>query len=68
MLKVSSDKFLIALAKSEMTTTELTAKSGVGRNTLSKIMNNQTRVRPQIVGRLAKALNVSVEELVTFEK
>jgi DNA-binding Xre family transcriptional regulator len=51
-------------AKAEMSTTELKEKSGVGGNTISKIMNNETVVRPAILGKLAKALNITVEELL----
>ena len=68
MLKINRDKFLLALAKAEMSTVELQAKSGVGRNTISKIMNGETYVRPQLVGKLAKALNVGVEQLVVIQK
>lgn len=64
MLKVNSEKFLLALAKAQMTTTELKDKSGVGRNTISKIMNNETAVRPIIIGKLAKALNVDITEII----
>lgn len=64
MLRISSDKFLLALARSGMTTTELKEKSGVGRNTISKIINSETTVRPVVVGKLAKALNVQVEQIL----
>jgi DNA-binding Xre family transcriptional regulator len=64
MLRISSDKFLVALAKSGMTTTELKVKSGVGRNTISKIINNETAVRPVVVGKLARALEVQVEQIL----
>jgi plasmid maintenance system antidote protein VapI len=64
MLRINSDKFLLALARSGMTTTELKLKSGVGRNTISKIINNETTVRPVVVGKLAKALNVQVEQIL----
>lgn len=64
MLKINCSKFLIAFAKSRMTTTELKAKSGVGRNTISKIMHKDCAVRAVIVGKLAKALNVDVTEII----
>lgn len=64
MLKIDSNKFLLALAKAGMTTVELKAKSGVGRNTISKIMNNETTVRPIIINKLARALNVDVTEII----
>lgn len=68
MLKINCNKFLLALAKSGMTTTELKIKSGVGRNTISKVMNNEADVRPAIAGRLAKALDVDVEEIVYIKQ
>lgn len=64
MIMVNRDKFLLALAKAGMTTTELKVKSGVGRNTISKIMNNEATIRPAIIGKLAKALNVQVEQII----
>ncbi|WP_286909680.1 helix-turn-helix transcriptional regulator [Clostridium sp. UBA1652] len=67
MLKIDRDKFLIAIARAEITTTELKAKSNVGRNTISNIINGKVYVRPVIIGKLANALNVSVEDLVVFE-
>lgn len=64
MLKINTNKLLLALAKAGMTTIELKEKSGIGRNTISKIMNHDATVRPIIIGKLAKALNVTVEELL----
>ena len=64
MLNINFNKFLVALAKSGMTTLALGIQSGVGRNTISKIMNGKTNVRPQVVRKLAKALNIPVEDLV----
>lgn len=68
MLKINKDKFLLALAKEGMTVTDLKIKSKVGRNTISNIINGKANVRPVIIGKLASALNVSVEDLVVFEK
>ncbi|WP_196008169.1 helix-turn-helix domain-containing protein [Clostridium tyrobutyricum] len=67
MLEVNQNKFLLALAKAEMTTTDLENKSKVGRTTISKIMNGSTKIKPAIVGKLAKALNVDVEQIVDFK-
>ena len=67
MFRISHEKFLLALAKSEMTTSQLNEKSGVCRSTISKVMNGETNVRPVIVGKLAKALNVEVEQIVDID-
>ena len=67
MLEINYNKFLLELAKSEMSSVELEVKSGVGRNTISKIINGRTMVRPQIAGKLAKALNIPVEQIVNIK-
>lgn len=67
ILKINQSKFLVAFAKSEMTTTELEATSNVGRTTISKIMYGDVKVRPAIIGKLAKALNVDVERIVDIK-
>jgi transcriptional regulator with XRE-family HTH domain len=67
MLEVNQNKFLLALAKAGMTTTDLEAKAKVGRTTISKIVNGNTKIRPALVGKLAKALNVDVEQIVDFK-
>jgi transcriptional regulator with XRE-family HTH domain len=67
MLEVNQNKFLLALAKAGMTTTDLEAKAKVGRTTISKIANGNTKIRPALVGKLAKALNVDVEQIVDFK-
>lgn len=64
MIKINHNKFLLALAKAGMTTTDLSAKSGVGRSTISKILHADIRVKPAIVGKLAKALNIDVEQII----
>ncbi|HEY5576414.1 MAG TPA: helix-turn-helix transcriptional regulator [Clostridiaceae bacterium] len=64
MLEVDYQKLLIALAKAGMTASDLNEKSGVGRNTISRIINHEGSVRPAIVGKLAKVLNIAVEDLL----
>lgn len=68
MLRINHDKFLLALAKARLTTTELKNKSGVGRNTISKAINGNNPIRPVLIGKLAKALNVNVEQIIDIEK
>ncbi|MHC6178627.1 helix-turn-helix domain-containing protein [Clostridium sp. JNZ X4-2] len=67
MIKINHNKFLLEFARSEMTTTELKEKSGVGRNTISRIINGDCTVRPLIIGKLAKALNVDVEQIIDIK-
>lgn len=67
-MKVNAKALLFARAKACITTDELAKKSGVGRNTILRIESNKTNPRPVIVGRLAKALEISVESLYLEEK
>lgn len=64
MLIINSKEFTLALAKAGMTINELNDKSGVGKSTISKILKSETSVRPSILGKLAGALNVKVEDLI----
>lgn len=64
MVNVKSEKIIRALANAAMTTEQLKEKSGVGRNTISKMCNHDTAVRPYIIGKIAMALNVKVEDLI----
>lgn len=54
----------IALANSMMSRTELAKASGVSDSTLCKAVNDKTDMRPKSVGKIAKALGVSVESII----
>lgn len=65
MLKVDKNKFLIALANMCLTTECLQEKSGVGRTTISGVINGKkTHLQAHVLGKLAKALDVKVEDLI----
>jgi transcriptional regulator with XRE-family HTH domain len=57
-------KFKLAQAKSCLSTSELSKKSGLGTNTIWKIISGKSVARPKTIGKLAKALNINVEELI----
>lgn len=65
MVTINKDKFIFALAN-KITSTEMFSKeSGVSRTIISKIINGHTSsVRTQTAGKLAKALNCKVEDLI----
>lgn len=68
MLKVNGNVLLIARAKECLKQDELAKKAGVGRTTIARIENGSLRkASPVIVGKLSKALNISVEELILQE-
>lgn len=64
---VSKIMFETCLAKNCMTYSELSSKSGISRITIQKIINNKVDARPITIGKIAKALNVDVEELIETE-
>lgn len=61
---LSKEKVLVAMSNKVMTITQLHHASGVGKNTISRILNNHTKTRPTTAGKLAKALGVKVEDLI----
>ncbi len=65
MISINKDKFILALANISMPTEMFSKESGVSRTVVSKIINGHiSSVRIQTAGRLAKALNCKVEDLI----
>lgn len=57
-------KFETAQARACLSVNELAEKSGLGRSTVSKIINGVATPSVKSVGLLAKALNVDVTEII----
>lgn len=53
----------VILAEKEMTHEELRSKVGVGRSTISQIINNKTLPRFDVAYRIAEALDMKIEEI-----
>jgi len=66
-MKIIKDKLELAMAKSCITLKELSSKSGIRQETIVRIKNDIQNAQPSTVGKLAKALNVNVEELIESE-
>lgn len=67
MLKVDRQKVVLARAGAALTTRELANMSSVAVSTISKIENGHIDPNPVTLGRIAKALKISVEELLISE-
>lgn len=63
-MKISNCKFNVALANSCITMRELSELSGVNVTTLSRINSGKQIPSPKTIGKIAKALNVSVESII----
>lgn len=66
-VKINPDIMLIAMAKKKFTCAGLAKASGVSRATISCI-RNEKNCKPDIAGKLAEALDLSVEELIETKK
>ena len=66
-MKVDGKKISILQAQKQMTTTKLAKLSGISGSAICNIVRGDREPRPKTVGKLAKALNVEVEELLIQE-
>lgn len=64
MMKINNSKFNVAVANSCITMKELSELSGVNVTTLSRINSGKQIPSLKTIGRIAKALNVSVESII----
>ncbi|MBS5483329.1 MAG: helix-turn-helix domain-containing protein [Eubacterium sp.] len=62
-MQLSKNKINVAIAKEQITITKLAERYGVSRSRMNLILNSR-EVTPVCAGRLAKALNVDVTELL----
>lgn len=63
-MKVNKDKVILARAQAAMTVKELSEASTVAASTICKIEKGYIEPYPGTVGKIAKALNVKVEDLI----
>ena len=65
-MKIDKQKLEIAMANSCITFGELSKKSGVSQFTITRMQGN-VETHPATVGKIAKALNVSAQEIVQMD-
>ena len=61
---LNDDKLKLHLANEGMLLKELCQKSGIAETTLRKIRQGKCISKPATIGKIAKALNVRVEDLI----
>ena len=64
MLKINCQKVILARANAGLTARELSKLSNVGANTISRIENGCSQPKASTIGKIAKALNVPLLELL----
>ena len=67
-MNINVNKMRIAQANECLSVNELVKKSGLGRATVSNIINGSSNPSMKSLGLIAKALNVEVVELLVEEQ
>ena len=66
-MKLDLNKVFLAQARACLSVNNLVDKTGLGRTTVSKILNGKAKVTPKTIGLIAKALNVDVTDIIKDE-
>ncbi len=67
-MRLNKDAFFIAMANAELNQSALAKKAGVSINRVNDLYVGRVNPRPETVGKLAKALGVSVEDIILREE
>lgn len=63
-MKIAKSNFELAMANACVTAEELSKITGISSITITRIKNGIQDARPATVGKIARALNVDVRELI----
>jgi transcriptional regulator with XRE-family HTH domain len=66
-MNLNLKKLKIAQARACLSINDLSNKSGLGKATISKIINGVSNPSARSVGLLAKALNIDVEQIIDIK-
>ena len=64
MLELDIKKLCIAQANACLSVSELAQRSGITKTWISNLIHGERKASPKTIGRLAKALNVDVDEII----
>lgn len=62
-MRLSTQKIFLLMAGFSLNQKQLAEKAGISRQTLSAVMNGRN-CRPELLGKLARALEVKPEEII----
>jgi DNA-binding helix-turn-helix protein len=68
ILNLDLGKLKIAMAKECLSVNDLVEKTGLGRATVSKVINGRQKPTTKTIGLMAKALNVGVSEIISTKE
>lgn len=63
-MKINNSKLEIAMGNAVIGTKQLSEMTGIAQETIARIKNGKQNPKPITLGKIAKALNVKVEDLV----
>ena len=66
-MKLDVKKVLLRMAYLNLNQQRLAERAGVSRQTISSVMNGRN-CRPELLGKIAKALEVNPEEIIEDQK
>lgn len=66
-MKINNNKLMVALANEGLLLKELAQKAGISEEALRLIRYGKSDPKPSTVGKIAKALNVSVTNIIDEE-
>lgn len=67
-MNLNLENIRIAMAKECLSVNDLVEKTGLGRATVSKIINGRQKPKTKTIGIIAKALKVDVLEIISNEQ
>ena len=63
-MKINNSKLEIAMGNAVIGTKQLSEMTGIAQETIARIKNGKQNPKPITLGKIAKALDVKVEDLV----
>lgn len=63
MMRIDKKTVMLKMATLQINQLQLAEKAGISRQTLSAVMNGRS-CRPELLGKIAKALGVDVTEII----
>lgn len=66
-MNLDLEKLKIAQARACLSVNDLVDETGLVRSTISKVLNGRINPKPKTLGRIAKALNVNIEDIILQE-